>query len=161
MSPWPARAGETRGETPTTKSFHRGRRGEQRATEEQPLFPNSSVFSSFLAQRYCPPRRAWVDSSRGLARDVFWPTPGRDPYKFAPRQGCGEYLHTDLSGTPAGVHVFRTPTGGTRQNSRRVPPATIHPHPPGWEDRTTKKLLMARRKQKTVVQIIPGNISVF
>ena len=98
-----------------------------------------------------PPRRVWVDSSRGLARGVFWPTPGKDPYEIAPRQGCGEYLHTDLSGTPAGVHSFLTPTGGTGQNSRPVPPAIIHPHPPGWDDRATKKTPYGKTKSKNSV----------
>ena len=53
--------------------------------------------------------------------------PEKTTYEIAPRQGCGEYWPTDSSGTPAGVHIILTSTGGTGQ---KQPPGTPGYYPP-------------------------------
>jgi hypothetical protein len=112
-------------------------RGPQRNNQRNRFFKD---LSRFLTK--------WVFHPRGCGGKIAGGSPGMfsgEPpvvmsYGVAPQQGCGENLHTNFSGTPAGVHQLQTPTGGTGQNSRPVPPATIHPHPPGWEETSKAKL---------------------
>ena len=122
-------------EQPTSFSRRHGdspRHGEAAKSEnQQPIARGETAEQKWFSH----PGREWVDSSRGLARAVFWPTPGKDHLR---------------SRTPTGVRgilahgLFRHPCRGAyhtdfhRGYRAKHPPGTPGYFPSALRAETTQ-----------------------